>query len=418
MCGVSVSVGGAPSSAHFRGILAGHAHLAMTPLMRELIVAVVAVLATWSVEPSFATAAPRPFVVAQAGTAIAAKPLPGNPSPLYPEKALEAGVEGDCVFRADVTPEGTVSKVAVLQVPKKGLGFEEAIEKAVALWRFESARRGEAKTASFYVGTISYSLSSVNQGRMYSVSASVAWKKLLEWLARTGIKTKKVDAAHQLVFTKLVNVRGGPLAFPATIGDGCVPRRFQIQVFVSPYAEPARVYVASLIEADRRIGPGTEEWIAYNSPVPSTWLLEEFSKYLGDPGRAMPVTTTARAALADQLRTDASAPMCTPSRAAGRVKSPVRFFELPPVYPARLHAAGRSGQVRYEFFIEEDGSAVFSRFLDSPEIPPALAAATPEDQPFLDAARAILTFWRFEPTRVDGCPVVTVANADVNFTLK
>jgi outer membrane biosynthesis protein TonB len=88
------------------------------------------------------------------------------------------------------------------------------------------------------------------------------------------------------------------------------------------------------------------------------------------------------------------------------------------VYPARLLAERRSGEVRYEFSIEEDGSVVFSRFLDALAIPPFLAATTPEGQPFLDAARAILTFWRFEPTRLDGCPVVAVANAVVNFTLK
>ena len=194
------------------------------------------------------------FVVAQSATATPAKPLPGNPSPPYPGQALEAGVEGECVFRADVTPEGTVSKVAVLQVPKEGLGFETAVEKTVAAWHFEPARRGGTKTASVYVGTINYSLLSVNLGRMYSLSASLTWKKLLEWIERTGLKTKEVDPAHQLVLTKLINVRGGPLPFPKTVGSGYVPRRFQIQVFVSPYAEPARVYVASLVEADRRTG--------------------------------------------------------------------------------------------------------------------------------------------------------------------
>jgi TonB family protein len=417
--GALVSADVVPSSANDRRTLGGHPHLAMTPLVRDFILAVLAVFAIWSVEPSHASAAPRPrAMVAQSETVVPAKPLPGYPSPPYPEQAREAGVEGDCVFRADVTPEGTVSKVAVLKVPREGLGFEAAIEKAVALWRFEPARRGEAKTASVYVGKISYSLSSVNQGRMYSVSASAAWKKLLEWLARTGIKTKTVDAAHQVVFTKLVNVRGGALPFPATIEGGYVPRRFQIQVFVSPYAEPARVYVASLIEADRQIGRGTEAWVVYNSPIPSTWLLEEFSKYLGDPGRLMPETATARTALADQLRTDASAPACAPSGVSGSVKPPVKFFDLSPVYPARLQAVRRTGQVRYEFFIQEDGSAVFSRFVDSPAIPTALAAVTPEDQAFFDAARAILTFWRFEPTRVGGCPVVSFGYADVNFTIK
>ncbi len=418
MRSVPVSAGFAPSSPTYRSTPAGSHRLAMTPLLRRPILAVLAVLAIWSVEPSLASAALRPpLVVAQSETVIPAKPLPGNPSPPYPAPALEAGVEGDCVFRADVTPEGTVSKVVVLQVPTEGLGFEAALEKTVAAWQFEPARRGEAKTASIYVGKISYSLVSVNHGRMYSVSASAAWKKLLEWMAQTGIKTKQVDPAHQLVFTKPINVRGGPLPFPATIGSGYVPRRFQIQVFVSPYAEPARVYVASLVEADRRTSVGTEASIVYNSPIPSTWLLQQFSKYLGDPGRAMPETSIARAELAERLRPGASAPRCSPNMAATTAEAPVRFFFLAPVFPAQLLRGRRTGEVRYEFYVEEDGSAVFSRFADAPAVPPMLAAAPPEDQPFLDAARAILAFWRFEPTRVEGCPVVSIAFADVNFRI-
>ena len=391
----------------------------MAPLMRKLTVAVLAVLVIWSVEPSLATAATaaRP-VAARSQTVIPARPLPGNPSPPYPEQALEAGVEGECVFRADVTPEGTASKVRVLRVPKEGLGFEAAVEKAVAAWRFEPARRGEAKAASVYVGTIEYSLLAVNHGRMYSVSAAVAWKRLLEWIARTGIKTKQVDTAHQLLFTKPIKARGGPLPFPATIGPGLVPRRFQIQVFVSPYAEPARVYVASLVEADRLAGAGTEEWTIYNSPIPSAWLLQAFSKYLGDPGRAMPDSATARADLARQLRADAAGPSCVPDLTATRATPPVRFFALSPVFPAQMLRERRTGDVRYQFYVEEDGSAVFSRFPDAPASPPAAGANPPDDRLFRDAARAILSFWRFEPTRVNGCPVVSVANASVGFAIR
>jgi TonB family protein len=382
----------------------------MTHRLRSLTVGVVAALAAWSAEPGLATAAPRsPLVIVQSEVAIAAKPLPGNPAPQYPDRAREAGVEGECVFRADVTPDGTVSRVVVLQVPQEGLGFEAAVEDAVAVWRFEPARRGTAKTTWVYVGKINYSLLSVNHGRMYSVSTSVAWEKLREWFAQTGIKTERVDRRHGLLLTKLIDVRSASVTLPTAVTDGYVPRRFQILVFVSPYAEPARVYVASLVQVERETGGKLEKRTVYNMPAPSTWLLREFSKHLGDGGSVMPDSAAARAALADQLRKDGSTPGCSPSVAAVKPTPPVKFFDVTPTYPARLLAERHRGQVRYEFDIQEDGAVQFSRFLDP---------ADPADQPFLDATRAALAFWRFEPARLGGCPVLVIGTGVNKFDFK
>ena len=312
------------------------------------------------------------------------------------------------MFRADVTPDGTVSRVVVLQVPQAELGFEAAVEDAVAAWRFEPARRGTTKTTWVYVGKITYSLLSVNHGRMYRVSASVAWEKLREWFAQTGIKTEKVDQRHGLLLTKLTDVGSASVTLPAAVADGYVPRRFQIQVFVSPYAEPARVYVASLVQVERLTGGKVEKRTVYNMPAPSTWLLREFSKHLGDGGRVMPDSAAARAALADQLRRDGGTP-AVPSGAAVKPTPPVKFFDVTPTYPARLLAERHRGEVRYEFDIQEDGAAQFSRFLDP---------ADPADQPFLDATRAALAFWRFEPTRLGGCPVLVIGTAVTTFDFK
>ena len=62
-----------------------------------------------------------------------------SPSISYPSEAQALKVAGDASFVASVDEKGTVTAVEVRSVPLRGLGFEEAIEKAVKKWRFEPA---------------------------------------------------------------------------------------------------------------------------------------------------------------------------------------------------------------------------------------------------------------------------------------
>jgi TonB family protein len=106
------------------------------------------------------------------------RPIAGNPGPEYPSSAREAGVTGPVRFIAQVSETGVVTDVRVLEVPAKNLGFEDAVNGAVAKWRFEPAMRAGAPMASAYPGQIAFTLNlPVERSvRELAEKASAAWQ--------------------------------------------------------------------------------------------------------------------------------------------------------------------------------------------------------------------------------------------------
>lgn len=83
---------------------------------------------------------------------VAAPPPPPPPEPLiapveidarrprYPERARDLQIEGVVVVEFDVLPDGSVSNVRIVSGPAE---FYDAVNKAVATWRYKPARRGQ-----------------------------------------------------------------------------------------------------------------------------------------------------------------------------------------------------------------------------------------------------------------------------------
>ena len=89
----------------------------------------------------------------------------------------------------------------------------------------------------------------LDRARMYPQPAAQVWKAALDTLAALKLKTDEVDAAHQFVVTKFRAYGDSSVAGPDV--PGYRPQRFQLHVFVSPFAEPARVHVASVSELQK-----------------------------------------------------------------------------------------------------------------------------------------------------------------------
>ncbi|MFT4247895.1 MAG: energy transducer TonB [Pseudomonas sp.] len=78
-----------------------------------------------------------------------ARPLAGNALPVYPPRALRAGVEGSVVARISIDPRGQVSDATIIE--RKGMrdrDLDRAVLKAVRGWRFEPAIRDGRAVAS------------------------------------------------------------------------------------------------------------------------------------------------------------------------------------------------------------------------------------------------------------------------------
>ncbi len=79
-----------------------------------------------------------PVFLLLAGCAAAPRPLQfvSGPDPVYPAAARAAGVQGQVTIRYDVTAEGAVVNLRVVEAVPVGV-FEEAALATIAQWRFE-----------------------------------------------------------------------------------------------------------------------------------------------------------------------------------------------------------------------------------------------------------------------------------------
>jgi TonB family protein len=113
---------------------------------------------------------------------------------------------------------------------------------------------------------------------------------------------------------------------------------------------------------------------------------------------------------APRPRTPTAAP--APTTAAGRVrvggniKVPAKVFNVRPVYPPAMQAAGLEGVVKLDVLIGADGSVVSVKLADAQVHPEFAASAT-----------AAVKQWRFTPTLLNGRPVEVEMTASISFGL-
>lgn len=101
------------------------------------------------------------LLVLMAGCSAAPRPLQfvSGPDPVYPPGARSAGVEGQVTVRYDVSAEGTVMNLRVVEAVPEAV-FDRAVLEAVARWRFRApvvdgrnvVLRGRVSTLEFRLG--------------------------------------------------------------------------------------------------------------------------------------------------------------------------------------------------------------------------------------------------------------------------
>ena len=94
-----------------------------------------------------------------------------------------------------------------------------------------------------------------------------------------------------------------------------------------------------------------------------------------------------------------------PVRVGSGIRTPVKVFDVAPVYPAIARTAHVQGVVILEALLDAQGRVESMRVLRSI---PLL------DQAAIDAVQQ----WRYTPTQLNGRPVPVVMTVTVNFTLQ
>lgn len=245
--------------------------------------------------------------------------------------------------------------------------------------------------------------------RLFEIKSHQAWELIQNRLHELGFPPDKIDRANQLTLTDWRDVGAGGaewlpvLAFP----EQYVAGRIRFAVFVSPFAEPARVYVGSLIEA-RKV-PSAAPGLAYNVATVNRALMGELAKALRQDGHPIPQGLEQRRQLAQSVlknEADDCLRAGLPPPKGGRITPPQKIglsqFEF--IYPAEVLEARQDGTVQVEFTILEDGGVTDVRLLGS-SINHHLEAS----------AMGVVSLMLYKPAKINECRVPTIMRHTVRY---
>lgn len=249
-----------------------------------------------------------------------------------------------------------------------------------------------------------------SEGRLFPLRSREAWQRVQTRLEELGLSKEKLDRTNQVTITNWRNVdaKGMEWLRVPRLPEPYVAERVRFEVFVSPFAEPARVYVGSMMEARDRLAGSRARATTYNLAELNAALMAEITRVLGADGVPIPQESERRRQLAlsalgdeaDDCLRQASIPK--DGKVTSPRKIPVSEFEI--LYPAGASEQRKAGAVRVEFSVLEDGGVTGVRLLDPPLGDPFEASA-------MGAASLLI----YSPARRDGCPVPVVAIYTVRY---
>lgn len=245
------------------------------------------------------------------------------------------------------------------------------------------------------------------RARIYAKPSRDVWNAARHLAKDLGLATD-TDDSHQLI-----SMWWQPFLRSETEGFRVLPRRadgqtqqqFQLHLFVSPFAEPAHVYVDSVVLIGMGVRSGVAQ-LTYGSEEVSAWFFNKLEERLAERGRPMPRDPAERARLAESLGgpPPCAAHLRAEATGAGAVARPRAISRPEPIYPRTDLLKGREAVITVEAALAEDG-AVHS----------AHAHAGPDQAAMVRAAEAAVTLGRYEPARAQGCAVPSVMEVRVSF---
>jgi TonB family protein len=341
-------------------------------------------------------------------------------TPTYPVPAKDRGVEGNVRYRVSIREDGTVEAVSILEVPRTGLGFEEATTAALKKWRFNSVAAGSGVRVG--EATIKYELGGALPGEfMMKAAPRDVWNAARAVIDSLHLKAETVDDAHQFMVTRTnpYNLPTLPSPDAFKLGPQLRLNAIQLHVYVAPLYEPARIAIESIVYASRSESPITSSSRRYGAslygvPVIAQWFADLVAKRIG--AKAIPLSESAedRVAQGRSLIPELDSKTCA-GRSAVSVNEQTPGVQLPkllnqvaPMFPANDLSDGHAGVVWVEAELTEHGTVIRPRIIDPSDMSPSLKAA----------AASAFTLWRFQPSMSDGCGARTVVKLQTSFKIK
>jgi hypothetical protein len=247
---------------------------------------------------------------------------------------------------------------------------------------------------------------------MLRLPSAEVWGRVRAALDGLGLEVEEEEAEHQALRTRWYRPgrnKKRPWLESPTLPSGYERPRVQFLVYVSPFVEPARLYVGSALELERS---QHRKAVAYNVRQVNLTLMVKLEEALGQQGFNIPTDRDERDKLQLALR-DGQPDACATTladRSPGDddIMNPrkIKVSEYRIQFTDAAMRAHKDGMVQLELVLTEDGT---------------LAGIEPGGEPvgfdLEKAAAGPLSLLLFTPSRIKGCPVITTITFTIDFKL-
>ena len=238
-----------------------------------------------------------------------------------------------------------------------------------------------------------------SNARAYQQSSQTVWETVQEVVDAWDVRPLAQNGSSRVLISewkRFSDFSGSPfLQSVPTLSVGgaqTVPVEFQLHVFVSPFVEPARVHVATVLRTELE----QNQYVHHGLAFPANEFFRELEVRLGATGVTIPFdNSNARNSCLSVSRGPSSPVDLTPVRGLADVEV---------YYPA----VPSDALVILQITIGFDGSVVASRVV-------SVNGVDDESELFAQAATNIVSLWRYRPAERDSCPVSVVATVAMSF---
>jgi hypothetical protein len=253
-----------------------------------------------------------------------------------------------------------------------------------------------------------------SEGRLFDMSSKDAWRRVQDRLKELGLAVEKADGKNRLLLTRWAHFGDSRLqwlARPKLRGEYAA-EQVRFEVFVSPFVEPARLYVGSVTQLRLMTGRVSKA-ILYNDPTVNTALLRQLAQALGQDGFPIPASQEERQKLAASMlkgKPDECARRIESCRvSSSRLDKPEKLAlsEFEVVFPEQAARERVEAPVVVQLDVSEDGAVVGGQVLGSRrghQLEVSAAGAT-----------SLLVF---SPLRLCGCPAPHTTVYTIDYRLR
>ena len=262
----------------------------------------------------------------------------------------------------------------------------------------------------------------LDRARIYPVRSAELWTAVRETLSELGFRFDRqhLDDEHGVAFSRWTRSKSKTLTDLPVVGSSKRMDKLRVQMFVPQGFEPGRLYVSTVFETREVTRPGTR-YVFHPTHV-QNWFYEQVERRLGIDGRALPHDGNLLRDLELELAPwkeipeacrevplDVGYVLKDGASELARIRSPFRLESsyLEPLYPERARLGREEAVTVVSAIVRPDG------WLSDLQ----LQLATSDEDEFKISAAQTVSFWRYTPMEVEGCPVPTMVVVNVRYQL-